>query len=197
MECNQWMQWRIPCFFLILYFFQLKLYHKSSFGLPISPSSQIDINSTGSLKAKEFLCSLPNNRSERIHNLLRAVNKAALKSIQSPDGDIIDCVPIEQQPAFDHPKLKLEGIKRTPVAKPHSHIDPALRTDRVHQTWSRNESCPVGTVPIRRTSLAEIQRAKSINMFGRKPGGALPIPTRRDLKLGNHEENSILVPKAS
>ena len=25
---------------------------------------------------------------------------------QSPDGDIIDCVPSHKQPAFDHPKLK-------------------------------------------------------------------------------------------
>lgn len=26
--------------------------------------------------------------------------------MQSPDGDLIDCVLSHQQPAFDHPKLK-------------------------------------------------------------------------------------------
>lgn len=30
---------------------------------------------------------------------------------QSPDGDIIDCVPITKQPAFDHPFLKDHKIQ--------------------------------------------------------------------------------------
>lgn len=30
---------------------------------------------------------------------------------QSPDGDIIDCVPISKQPAFDHPFLKDHKIQ--------------------------------------------------------------------------------------
>lgn len=31
--------------------------------------------------------------------------------LQSPDGDIIDCVPISHQPAFDHPFLKDHKIQ--------------------------------------------------------------------------------------
>jgi hypothetical protein len=31
--------------------------------------------------------------------------------LQSPDGDIIDCVPISNQPAFDHPYLKDHKIQ--------------------------------------------------------------------------------------
>ena len=31
--------------------------------------------------------------------------------IQSPDGDIIDCVHINKQPAFDHPFLKNHTIQ--------------------------------------------------------------------------------------
>lgn len=30
---------------------------------------------------------------------------------QSPDGDVIDCVPITNQPAFDHPYLKDHKIQ--------------------------------------------------------------------------------------
>jgi len=30
---------------------------------------------------------------------------------QSPDGDIIDCIPISKQPAFDHPFLKDHKIQ--------------------------------------------------------------------------------------
>ena len=33
--------------------------------------------------------------------------------IQSPDGDIIDCVDIYKQPAFDHPLLKNHTIQVT------------------------------------------------------------------------------------
>lgn len=32
-------------------------------------------------------------------------------SIQSPDGDIIDCVHMSHQPAFDHPFLKDHKIQ--------------------------------------------------------------------------------------
>ena len=34
---------------------------------------------------------------------------------QSPDGDIIDCVPITKQPAFDHPFLKDHKIQVTHI----------------------------------------------------------------------------------
>jgi hypothetical protein len=29
-----------------------------------------------------------------------------INRLQSPDGDVIDCVPSHLQPAFDHPKLR-------------------------------------------------------------------------------------------
>ena len=37
--------------------------------------------------------------------------------IQSPDGDIIDCVDINKQPAFDHPLLKNHTIQVTSLIK--------------------------------------------------------------------------------
>ncbi|XP_028788820.1 uncharacterized protein LOC114744845 [Neltuma alba] len=45
--------------------------------------------------------------------LLNKMNKSAVKSLKgfSPDGDIIDCVHILHQPAFDHPKLKNHKIQ--------------------------------------------------------------------------------------
>ena len=36
---------------------------------------------------------------------------------QSPDGDIIDCVDINKQPAFDHPLLKNHTIQVTSLIK--------------------------------------------------------------------------------
>nr|CAB3502380.1 unnamed protein product [Digitaria exilis]CAB3503941.1 unnamed protein product [Digitaria exilis] len=50
-------------------------------------------------------------RRQQVRGLLRRLNKAPLASIQSPDGDIIDCVHISKQPAFDHPLLKNHTIQ--------------------------------------------------------------------------------------
>ncbi|KAK7813939.1 hypothetical protein CFP56_004133, partial [Quercus suber] len=46
-----------------------------------------------------------------IQRKLKRLNKPALKTIKSPDGDIIDCVDIKKQPAFDHPLLKNHTIQ--------------------------------------------------------------------------------------
>ncbi|KAM7528636.1 hypothetical protein LguiB_032046 [Lonicera macranthoides] len=49
---------------------------------------------------------------------LNRLNKPAIKSIQSPDGDIIDCVHISHQPALDHPFLKDHKIQMRPSYHP-------------------------------------------------------------------------------
>ncbi|XP_042484249.1 uncharacterized protein LOC122064587 [Macadamia integrifolia] len=46
-----------------------------------------------------------------INKKLKQINRPAVKSIQSEDGDIIDCVDIYKQPAFDHPALKNHTIQ--------------------------------------------------------------------------------------
>ncbi|GMI85236.1 hypothetical protein HRI_002192900 [Hibiscus trionum] len=99
-----------------------------------------------------------------IRERLNKMNKPAVKTIQSPDGDIIDCVLLHHQPAFDHPKLKGQ--------KP---LDPPERPSGVHtngigaqefQLWSMSgESCPEGTVPIRRTTEPDMLRARKLHIF--------------------------------
>ncbi|CAH8362312.1 unnamed protein product, partial [Eruca vesicaria subsp. sativa] len=42
---------------------------------------------------------------------LKALNKPAVKTIKSEDGDIIDCVDIYKQHAFDHPALRNHKIQ--------------------------------------------------------------------------------------
>jgi hypothetical protein len=41
-----------------------------------------------------------------IRKQLQKINKPAIKTIHSSDGDTIDCVPSHHQPAFDHPLLQ-------------------------------------------------------------------------------------------
>ncbi|XP_010527395.1 PREDICTED: uncharacterized protein LOC104804748 [Tarenaya hassleriana] len=46
-----------------------------------------------------------------IQRYLNRVNKPAIKSIKSLDGDIIDCIDMYKQPAFDHPLMKNHTIR--------------------------------------------------------------------------------------
>ncbi|KAI3976250.1 hypothetical protein MKX01_021792 [Papaver californicum] len=126
-------------------------------------------------------------RLKRIRAHLAKINKPALKTIQSSDGDLIDCVPIDQQPAFDHPELK----GQTPLDPPERPKDYETKNstsrdnsdDEIIQLWSSNgESCPIGTIPIRRTKEEDISRASSIVTYGRKTK-----PIRRDTSSSGHE----------
>ncbi|KAJ3695648.1 hypothetical protein LUZ60_001025 [Juncus effusus] len=127
----------------------------------------------------------------RARALLKRLNKPSLKTIQSTDGDIIDCVPIHMQPAFDHPRLKRQKPLEPPKS-PRSHAHTTNTTDvkkggngNFHQLWlDSGESCPDGSIPIRRTSENDVFRAKSVKRFGRKP---IAAGVRRDSDSSGHE----------
>ncbi|XP_068652613.1 protein neprosin-like [Aristolochia californica] len=111
----------------------------------------------------------PNEENEVVERILRKINKPAVKSIQSEDGDIIDCVDINKQPAFDHPQLKDHVVQMKPSSSfvPAEHKKPSLPPETL-QLWRRNGSCPDGTIPIRRVSKSAVLRAPSPEKFGRK-----------------------------
>ncbi|RZS27164.1 hypothetical protein BHM03_00060603 [Ensete ventricosum] len=121
------------------------------------------------------------------------------------DGDVIDCVPFHLQPAFDHPRLK--GLKpmvpeissnmssstpHRPYADPperprgHEASDLADGEDSIQLWRTSGETCPEGTVPIRRTKEEDILRASSVRRFGRKPAAR----TRRVSEGSGHEDPS-------
>ncbi|KAK8933633.1 hypothetical protein KSP39_PZI015370 [Platanthera zijinensis] len=113
---------------------------------------------------------------------LRRINKPAVKSIQSPDGDIIDCVHIARQPAFDHPYLKNHTIQLRPAFHPEGHYDQSKMSSEkktpftVGQLWHEKGRCPVDTIPIRRTRGEDILRASSVKRYGRKKHISIPRP---------------------
>ncbi|KAJ0666576.1 putative neprosin [Helianthus annuus] len=117
-----------------------------------------------------------------IRTHLLKINKPSVKTIQSPDGDILDCVMVHHQPAFDHPVLK--GTKPlNPPERPNGHHHAGMELEN-YQLWSLSgEYCPEGTIPIRRTTEQDILRANSIKRFGRK----IARPVRRDSSSGGHE----------
>ncbi|RCV38373.1 hypothetical protein SETIT_8G136900v2 [Setaria italica] len=114
-------------------------------------------------------------RRWQVQNLLRRLNKPPLASIQSPDGDIIDCVHISKQPAFDHPFLKNHTIQMRPSYHPGGlYDDSKIETQPITQLWHQNGKCPENTIPIRRTKEEEVLRASSIKRYGKKRPGSIP-----------------------
>ncbi|PWA59271.1 hypothetical protein CTI12_AA251660 [Artemisia annua] len=84
--------------------------------------------------------------------------KHAIKTIRVKGGDIIDCVDIYKQPAFNHPALKNHTIQM----KSHLHsaseqtktLQNSTSSSKVpSQTWHKYGRCPNGTIPIRRPSM--------------------------------------------
>jgi len=110
-------------------------------------------------------------RQREVQNLLKRLNKPPLATIESPDGDIIDCVHISKQPAFDHPLLKNHTIQMQP-----SYYPGGLSHDShpITQTWHQNGKCPENTIPIRRTKEEDVLRASSIWRYGKKRPGSIP-----------------------
>ncbi|RZB70113.1 hypothetical protein D0Y65_039419 [Glycine soja] len=75
-------------------------------------------------------------------------------------GDIIDCIDINKQPAFDHPLLKNHKLQRKPNFK----------TSSVKNSWARlifglekHQYCPTGTVPIQTITKDDLIRDKLLN----------------------------------
>ncbi|CAN8284542.1 unnamed protein product [Cochlearia groenlandica] len=118
----------------------------------------------------------------KIRTHLKRLNKPAIKSIKSPDGDIIDCVLITNQPAFTHPLLINHTLQMMPSfyqesvfteGKISSNTKKKKKKKKqelnaMTQLWHVNGKCPKDTIPIRRTTKEDLYRAKSIEKFGMK-----------------------------
>ncbi|XP_052171460.1 uncharacterized protein LOC127787447 [Diospyros lotus] len=119
-----------------------------------------------------------------IQNHLKQLNKPPLKSFNSPDGDIIDCVHISSQPAFDHPLLKNHTVQMMPNYRPQGGLfgdSKAVKrksSKPMTQMWHSNGRCPKGTIPIRRTQGQDLLRASSVKSYGKKQQRTIPQPPK-------------------
>ncbi|XP_074351659.1 protein neprosin-like [Apium graveolens] len=128
---------------------------------------QMPCNSAASISLKKKL---------QVQSLLKRLNKTPQKSIKSPDGDIIDCIPISHQPAFDHPLLQNHKIQLAPSYYPEGRFDDkkvnSLKSSEglkpIKQLWHLNGNCAEGTIPVRRTKKDDVLRAGAIKNFGKK-----------------------------
>ncbi|KAJ1413833.1 hypothetical protein SESBI_19327 [Sesbania bispinosa] len=142
-------------------------------------------------------------RLERIQRHLDKINKPPVLTIQSPDGDLIDCVHKRKQPALDHPLLKNHKIQKVPTEMPKGMKLNVQRDDGIKgvmsggawQMWHQNGTrCPKGTVPIRRSRVHDVLRAKSLYDFGKKQRRFSSLSRRSDapdVVSGNGHEHAI------
>ncbi|CAN1347874.1 hypothetical protein LINPERPRIM_LOCUS41270 [Linum perenne] len=164
----------VPFLFVFLCSFPIPVLSDSSHQLPAS-------NQTFN-PSKELL------KLKRVNAYLKKINKPPLKTIQSPDGDVIDCVLSHLQPAFDHPQLKGQKPLVPPDRRPKGN-ETSDGTGESSQLWADSgESCPEGTVPIRRTTEKDILRANKLRRFGRKR----PIRHLRRDSAGNGHEHAVV-----
>ncbi|XP_009764294.2 uncharacterized protein, partial [Nicotiana sylvestris] len=105
---------------------------------------------------------LPNQDKLELEKRLKLLNKPAIKTIKTKFGDIYDCVDFYKQPAFDH--LLLKNHNYHPQMKPSLFVKESDSTMSTSNKLSGIElpdgGCPVGTVPIRRTTKEDLIRHK-------------------------------------
>ncbi|XP_019234628.1 PREDICTED: uncharacterized protein LOC109215068 [Nicotiana attenuata] len=99
---------------------------------------------------------------QELEKQLKLLNKPAIKTIKTEYGDIYDCVDFYKQHAFDHPLLKNHNYH--PQMKPSSYVkesDSIISTsNELPRIRLPDGGCPVGTVPIRRTTKEDLIRHK-------------------------------------
>ncbi|KAK3436957.1 hypothetical protein EUGRSUZ_C01571 [Eucalyptus grandis] len=86
--------------------------------------------------------------------------KGTVKTIESHEsGEVIDCVDINKQPAFDHPLRKNHTIQTNPSSNRKANEAGHVR-GAVSQVWWKYGKCPKGTVPIRRVQNGTTRHVK-------------------------------------
>ncbi|KDP34131.1 hypothetical protein JCGZ_07702 [Jatropha curcas] len=135
---------------------------------------------------------IPGKKILEARKRIDSLKSLAVKTIQSEDGDIIDCIDIYKQPAFNHPALKNHTIQMEPSYDPTMEPTTTARKSTFEkknkdsplivtsQLWQKNGSCPPGTIPVRRIQEKELLKADSIQDFGRKKPSFQPTPDLRE-----------------
>ncbi|KAJ4836359.1 hypothetical protein Tsubulata_025915 [Turnera subulata] len=122
---------------------------------------------------------IPREEELELERQLQILNKVPVRSFQNEDGSIFDCIEMNKQPAFDHPLLKNHTIQLQP-----SSIPKGLFTTEVRARGASKRTgvdCPMGTVPIRRTTKEDLLKAKALStsftMAQASPSGSHHLAT--------------------
>ncbi|XP_047341261.1 uncharacterized protein LOC124944956 [Impatiens glandulifera] len=68
--------------------------------------------------------------------------------VKTDDGEVIDCVDIYKQPAFDHPLIN--DLQMSPTSYPNGMKEESRSDIKLFQDWQKYGECSEGTIPITR-----------------------------------------------
>ncbi|WP_328965674.1 neprosin family prolyl endopeptidase [Streptomyces virginiae] len=106
----------------------------------------------------------------------RYAGMEAVHSFMEPGGEVVDCIPAEQQPSLrktggallppPEPPLEPEGYQDAPgFASPQPHIAPPQLHRDHHDQLGNQMLCPDGTVPLLRITLDKLAAFDSLDAF--------------------------------
>ncbi|XP_024008934.1 uncharacterized protein LOC18991680 [Eutrema salsugineum] len=106
-------------------------------------------------------------QKKELERQLKAINEPAIKSFKTQQGDILDCIDIHKQLAFDHHLLKNQSVQLKPTSVPEwitsnkisRKVDPL-------QLLQEGINCPEGTVIVKRTTMQDLMHAKRLKSMG-------------------------------
>ncbi|KAK9042496.1 hypothetical protein V6N11_017566 [Hibiscus sabdariffa] len=104
---------------------------------------------------------IPEEENLEMERQLKVINKPPIKSFKTDYGDILDCIDIYKQHAFDHPLLKDHKVQMEP-----KNIPKSIMEGEFPRLLSKNIKCPPGSVLIRRTTKEDLVMAKKMKALG-------------------------------
>ncbi|KAL0727215.1 hypothetical protein Bca4012_023308 [Brassica carinata] len=121
--------------------------------------------------AQERRRAIPSEAEKKqLERQLKAINKPAIKSFKTKQGDIFDCINIHKQLAFDHHLLKNHSVQLKPKNVPEWITSNNISWEADPLQYLQEEiNCPDGTVIVKRTTMQDLmhaQRLKSIGFSG-------------------------------
>ncbi|CAN6986991.1 unnamed protein product [Brassica rapa subsp. trilocularis] len=113
--------------------------------------------------------SLEKDEKELVRSLI-SINKLAITSFQTEHGDILDCININKQLAFDHPLLKNHTIQLMPTTIPKWNINNNKNSKNGDSVPFRQDdiSCPSGTVVVKRITQEDLIQSQRLKSMGSK-----------------------------
>ncbi|KAI6679970.1 hypothetical protein NL676_033851 [Syzygium grande] len=131
-----------------------------------------------SLRAVARASTSRSRKTMEVEGKINWLKRHAIKSIESEDGDIIDCIDIYKQPAFRDPALRNHTIQMAPSDNPSimatgmpeafTKSDTGSSMFGTSQLWQKWGSCPKWTIPIRRIQKNDMAKVSWQVDYGRK-----------------------------
>ncbi|KAL5786873.1 hypothetical protein ACOSP7_003822 [Xanthoceras sorbifolium] len=110
-----------------------------------------------------YMYSITREEELELEKEVQSLNKPPVKTFQLEEGDIIDCIDINKQPALDHPLLKNHKIQMRPTSYPTGFGSDMESSEAATEKKHLKYECPLGTVPIPRTTKEGLLKSKALS----------------------------------